>query len=85
MEKIDILFNDEIFAVNVSTENAFPNNLIKVEFENNQELMTIIKSPVYLEEKNSMLSFTHIDVKNREQLDLLISFALAIEELIIFN
>lgn len=79
MEKVDILFNDEIFTVNISTENVFPNNLIKVEFEDNRELLGIIESPVYIEEKNSMLSFIHIDVKSREQLDLLISFVLGIE------
>lgn len=79
MKKINIKYKGEIFEVNISNEKAFPNNLLKVEFENNSKLSEILQSSVYIEEKKSILSFKHIEVKNQDQIDLLASITLGIE------
>jgi hypothetical protein len=68
LKKINIKYKGEIFEVNISNEKAFPNNLLKVEFENNSKLSEILQSSVYIEEKKSILSFKHIEVKNQDQI-----------------
>jgi hypothetical protein len=75
MKKIIVTYMGKIFEVNISKENAFPNNLLKVEFENNPELLAVLESPIFIEEKKDLLSFTHIEVKNQDQIDLLGSIA----------
>lgn len=79
MKKINIKYRDEIFEVNISNENAYPNNLLKIGFENNPKLLEILHSPVYIEENKDLLSFKHIDEKNQKQRDLLESIASGIE------
>lgn len=78
MKVINIEYLDEVFEVNLSKINAFPNDVFKVEFENNPKLLEVIQSPIYITEKPDVLSFP--DVKNTEQIDLLMSFALGIEK-----
>jgi hypothetical protein len=79
MKKINIKYKEYIFEVNVSYENAYPNNLLKIEFENNLKLLEILRSPVYIEEKKGLLSFKHIEVINQNQRDLLDIIASGIE------
>lgn len=79
MKKIKIKYKGEIFEVNISNEKAYPNNLLKVEFEKKSKLLEIMQSPVYIEEIKSILSFKHIEVKKQDQIDLLASIILGIE------
>lgn len=78
MKKINIEYSDEIFEVCLSKISAFPNDVFMIEFENNPKLLAVLQSPIYILEKTNVLSFP--DVKNTEQIDLLRSFALGIEE-----
>lgn len=79
MKTINIIYKNEMFEVNISNEKAFPNNLLKVEFENNSKLLEILQSPVYIEEKKSILSYKHIEVINKDQIGLLASITFGIE------
>lgn len=79
MKNIDINYQNVIFKVKISKEKVFPNDLFKIEF-GSSELLQIIESPVWIEEREKTFSFIHIDVKSIEQIVLLNSFALGIEE-----
>lgn len=78
MRIINIKYLDDVFKVRLSKINAFPNDVYKIEFEKNPNLFAVLQSPVYIMEKTNVLSFP--DVKNTEQIDLLMSFAEGIEE-----
>jgi len=78
MKTISINYSNESFKVQVTRINAFPNDVFKIEFEENPTLIEVMESPVYITEKPDRLSFP--EVQNAEQIDLLKSFTLAIEE-----
>jgi len=78
MKIITIEYLDDVFEVSLSRINAVPNDVYKIEFENNPNLFAVLHSPVYILEKPNVLSFP--DVKNTEQIDLLMSIAQGIEE-----
>jgi|GEM_PF-5680255 len=78
MKIINIEYLDDVLEVSLSKINAFPNDVYKIEFEKNPNLFAVFQSPVYILQKPTVLSFP--DVKNTEQIDLLMSFAQVIEE-----
>lgn len=77
MKKINIEYLDMVFEVSISKISAFPYDVFKIEFDENPALIDVIESPVYITEKPDRLSFP--DVQNTEQIDLLKSFTLALE------
>lgn len=54
MNNIDISYQSNIFKARLTRERAFPNDLFKVEFEN-LELLRIIESPIWIEEKGKFI------------------------------
>ncbi len=66
------------YNINVTKVNAYPNNLLKVEFDDELKLLDIIESPIYIEMKNNILSFTHVETNSLVQLELLNSIYEAI-------
>jgi len=78
MKKINIEYLDEAFEVRLTRIKAFPYDVFKFDFEDSPQLTKIMESPVYIVEMPSKMSFP--EHKNTEQIDLLMSFALGIEE-----
>lgn len=79
METIKIYYKSISHFINISREKAFPNFLIKIEFDNS-ELLKVIKSPIWIEEKKDIYSFKHINCDNLEQKELLNSIFFGINE-----
>lgn len=73
-----INYGRDILKMKVSKEKTFPNDLLKVEFENSK-LLQILESAVWIEEKEKVLLFKHTSIKSVEQMELLNSIALGIE------
>lgn len=79
MKNIQINYLNNICKVKIKKEKGYPNNLFKVEFEN-PLLLQIIESPIWIEEKGNLFSFIHINYMNKEQIELLNSLSLGIDE-----
>jgi hypothetical protein len=78
MKTININYMNRSYNINVTKVNAYPNNLLKVEFDDELKLLDIIESPIYIEMKNNILSFTHVETNSLVQLELLNSIYEAI-------
>lgn len=70
MKTINSNYKEEVFHLKIAKINAYPNNLLKVEYDN-RKIAQIIESPIYIEVKKNILSFTHVETENFEQLDFL--------------
>ena len=73
METIKISYQGKTFKVQFSRIKAFPNDVFKIDFEENSELIKVMESPVYITEKPDRLALP--EVQNNDQRELLMSFA----------
>ncbi len=72
MRTIKIIYKGEAFKTQLSRIKAFPNDVLKIDFDKYPQLVEVMESPVYITEKPDRLSFT--EVQNNEQSKLLMSF-----------
>lgn len=78
MKKIIIKFKGDLFDINITKILAYPDNVYLIEYPNKSVLSSIIQPPIYIIEKENILSFQ--DEANLKYIDLLHSISQGIEE-----